>query len=79
MSGQGHAPATCPPFVQPAIHGPRGMAPDATGPCKDITWHLPHPLQLARRIWHMPALMGTHIVVVLPAPLCPRKDTTWFS
>lgn len=21
----------------------------------------------------------THIVVVLPAPLCPRKETTWFS
>lgn len=22
---------------------------------------------------------STHIVVVFPAPLCPRKDTTWFS
>lgn len=22
---------------------------------------------------------NTHIVVVLPAPLCPKKETTWFS
>lgn len=31
----------------------------------------------------LPAWLGlcpdAHMVVVLPAPLCPRKDTTWFS
>lgn len=80
-SVQGHAPAACPPLVPPQQPHccPLGMAPASTGPCKDITQHLPHPLQLARRTRPTSTPTSTHIVVVLPAPLCPRKDTTWFS
>ena len=45
--------------------------------------HNPHLLQEAHLATHMvraprPA-PDTHMVVVLPAPLWPRKDTTWFS
>lgn len=80
MPVPGHVPTAFPPLVPPPhpYHCPLGMAPAATGPCQYLRQHLPHPPQLARtRPTSDP--MGTHMVVVLPAPLCPRKDTTWFS
>lgn len=67
----------CQPHTQHCC--PLGMAPAATGPCRDKLKPLPHTLQLARGTWSLSAWTGTHMVVVLPAPLCPRKDTTWFS
>lgn len=58
---------------------PSGHGTSCHRALQDTRQHLPHLLQLARRTWPTSALTGTHMVVVLPAPLCPRKDTTWFS
>lgn len=43
-------------------------------PVRMAMWHLPNS-----SLTRTQPMAGTHMVVVLPAPLCPRKDTTWFS